>query len=143
MEKILNLTQHTATEEQEKEGVVEPENKKEVQALLTFEEPPTHHEMGERADLLAKLAKEKGFLYVLIGGAPYFMPYLEEALIRHKITPLYAFSKRESIDIHREDGSVEKRMVFKHAGFIQGGKVIKEVAEECYQAGSYNMPMPY
>lgn len=55
---------------------------------------------------------------VMIGGAPFFMSYLEKALEQAKITPVYAFSERVSVDVEKEDGSVVKTAVFKHLGFV-------------------------
>jgi hypothetical protein len=115
---IINLTQHTATPEQAALGVVEPADKHAVQQLLTFDEPPTESEILYRAEKLAELAAASGCHTALIGGAPYFMAPLERALRAHGLRPVYAFSKRVSEEIHRPDGSVEKRQIFKHAGFV-------------------------
>jgi hypothetical protein len=116
--KILNLTQHPATPEQITDGVVEPEaaEKKLICKLLTFEAIPSQEEMRARAFALAKMAE--GFEAAMIGGAPFFMPALERALIRRDIEPLFAFSVRESVEEVQEDGSVVKRNVFRHLGFV-------------------------
>jgi hypothetical protein len=55
----------------------------------------------------------------MVGGAPYLMPYLERALKAKDISPIYAFSKRESIDQVQPDGSVRKVAVFRHAGWVE------------------------
>ena len=120
MEKILNLTQHAATKEQLEAGVIEPEDKARVQGLLTFDSLPSPKEIQERANALAKIAKEAGVEAVMIGGAPYLMGPLEIALRLEGITPLYAYSKRVSVDEPQADGSVIKKMVFRHEGFIEG-----------------------
>jgi hypothetical protein len=54
----------------------------------------------------------------MIGGAPYLMAPLEVALRAHGITPLYAFSVRESVEQTQPDGSVRKIAVFRHGGFV-------------------------
>ena len=55
---------------------------------------------------------------VMIGGAPFFMSYLETALKSANIRPLYAFTARDSVDAEQADGSVKKVAVFKHIGFV-------------------------
>lgn len=137
-QKILNLTQHAATPEQIEAGVFEPsaEDKKEIQKLLTFEEIPTKEEIESRAKELARIAS-KIFLDVeyveeynhfqhnridrkaMIGGAPYLMGLLEAYLKHECVKPVYAFSKRESVDQPQPDGSVRKVQVFRHAGFVK------------------------
>lgn len=56
---------------------------------------------------------------VLIGGAPFLMSELEGAFKGLNITPVYAFSKRESVERTLADGSIEKVVVFKHLGFVE------------------------
>ena len=78
--------------------------------------------MEKRARELAWLAeayRSEGITKVMIGGAPYFMSTLEKVLKEHGFTPLYAFSKRESIEEKMPDGSVKKVQVFRHIGFVE------------------------
>lgn len=56
---------------------------------------------------------------VMIGGAPYLMAPLEEALLKRGLRPVYAFSKREIVETPLPDGGVEKKMIFRHLGFIE------------------------
>lgn len=135
VQKILNLTQHVATPEQIEAGVFEPsaEDKKEIQRLLTFEEikETESWNMFQRAEKIAKIvikyfpdeydSEETNRGYAMIGGAPYFMSKLERVLSSEDfdICPMYAFSKRESVDQHQPDGSVKKVQVFRHAGFVE------------------------
>ena len=117
--KILNLTQHKPTIEQIKLGIVDPvERKSEIQALLTFDEIPSKNEMEDRAIRLAKICVEEGFDKAMIGGAPYFMSTLEKVLKENGIQPLYAFSKRIVEEIETKNG-VEKKVIFKHLGFVE------------------------
>jgi hypothetical protein len=52
---ILNLTQHTATQEQKAQLVVEPRMcKDKIRELLTFEEIPSKEEIEARASELAE-----------------------------------------------------------------------------------------
>ena len=119
--KILNLTQHPATHEQVVEGVVEPSPKLkgEIRELLTFNSLPTMKEIEKRAEALDDIAFHWGAKYVLIGGAPYLMSSLEDELLSDDIIPVYAFSKRESVETVMPDGTVVKKNVFKHLGFIE------------------------
>lgn len=118
--KIFNLTQHNASPDQTAQGVVDPEPnlKADIVGMLNFHKIPTMEEMYRRAESIAQITEEEGYKYAMIGGAPYFMAPLEGALLSHRITPLYAFSQRESQDIPQEDGSVKKVMVFKHLDFV-------------------------
>jgi hypothetical protein len=138
MTRILNLTQHTPTPEQIAAGVVSGEIsdalQTEVRALLTFDALPTPVEVRRRAERLADIAASaftivdyggdsglvanESFKFAMIGGAPYLMAPLEVALRARDITPLYAFSVRESVDQVQQDGSVRKVAVFRHAGFV-------------------------
>ncbi len=114
----LNLTQHLASEPQIQAGVVEPKDKAAVQALLTFTELPSQQTLLQRASALATLAKESDCQSAMIGGAPYFMGHLEQALRGVGVRPLYAYSERRSVDNVQEDGSVRKVAVFVHLGFV-------------------------
>ena len=125
MEKILNLTQHVATPEQIAQGVVEPspEVKARIQELLTFDEPPDPAEIIRRAEKFAVLAyeivtAEYDSETVMIGGAPFFISALERELMFRGMDPVYAFSRRESVDQTQPDGSVRKVAVFRHLGFV-------------------------
>ena len=75
--------------------------------------------MWDRADKIAALAEQEGAKSAMIGGAPYFMPWLERALLRRGINIKYAFSKRESQDVHLEDGTARKQQVFRHIRFVE------------------------
>lgn len=129
--KILNLTQHPATPEQIKAGVVDchPLEFERLKMLLTFESIPTAGLVDGRANRLAEFAQEahiapSGVLWhdrfhaVMIGGAPFLMAPLEAAL-KHKFKVCYAFSERVSVETVKDDGSVVKTNVFKHAGFVE------------------------
>lgn len=123
---IINLTQHVVTAEQIAAGVVEPsaEDKNNIQILLTFDEIPSVEELDRRAYSLATLVTNMGASNashhrVMIGGAPYFMGALEKALKAQGHQPVYAFSRRESVDQLQSDGTVKKVAVFQHLGFVE------------------------
>lgn len=122
--KILNLTQHPATAEQAETGVIDlpPTERQELLALLTFEELPDALAVRQRAwaieTLAATAAMQLGATAAMIGGAPFLMAPLEAALRQCGIEPLYAFSRRESVEEAQPDGSVRKTNVFRHAGFV-------------------------
>ena len=135
---ILNLTQHKMTADQYeyngiklKEVISEiPEERedyeKELKALLNFHELPTKDTINLRVMQITEFALNhfmgadvENNRYALIGGAPYLTAPLAEMLKKVGITPLYAFSKRESVEVVQPDGSVVKTSVFKHAGYIE------------------------
>ena len=112
---ILNLTQHPATPDQIAAGVVDlPGGWK---SLLDFTVIPTVKELETRAIQVASIVPGE-YREAMIGGAPFFMSILEDALLAREITPIYAFSVRESIEQSQDDGSVKKLNVFKHIGFV-------------------------
>lgn len=125
---ILNMTQHDATAEQLSAGVIDPPGyiRGKIRALLTFDALPSAEEISVRAYAIADLAENAADdvagadpVYAMIGGAPYLMAPLEDALLRVGIPPVYAFSKRESVEENVPDGAVTKRSVFRHIGFVE------------------------
>jgi len=118
---ILNITQHNATPDQKKAGVVDlaEEDRKIVSDLLTFDTVPTIEEMARRATKLADVCKRYGAKRAMIGGAPFFMSTLETILESRGIKPCYAFSKRVVVEETQEDGSVVKKNIFRHEGFVE------------------------
>ena len=119
---IINLTQHKATNDQVNDGVIDlPEHlHTKLVELITFNDIPQAGEMIKRANAVVKLVKEfdDNADFAMIGGAPFFMSILEETLNDAAIQPLYAFSKRVSVEEVQPDGSVSKKVVFKHEGFV-------------------------
>lgn len=118
--KILNLTQHKATPEQVDAGVVglNEWDKRNLIKFLTFDEIPSQSDLEQRATSIVSLVSEWND-GVMIGGAPYLMASLEKALINAYFTPMYAFSKRESVEEVQPDGSTKKTAVFRHLGFVR------------------------
>lgn len=118
---ILNLTQHTATPAQKEQGVIDmlPEHKELLVRLLTFNELPSEQLLFQRATELVLLASKYACEHVMIGGAPYLMPYLEQAIaIDMGKVAVYAFSKRVSVESTNSDGEVVKTTSFVHEGFV-------------------------
>lgn len=134
---IFNLTQHPATAEQVAQGVYEPDakTKQRIQALLTFDTLPDTATIAERAQALADIVRDTDMsgasdddlnigcgewaITAMIGGAPYLMSALEEALRDIGVRSVYAFSVRESVEQTQPDGSVRKINVFRHVGFVR------------------------
>jgi hypothetical protein len=114
---IVNLTQHAPTPEQIAAGVVNPTHWEIVKSLGTFETVPQYSTCFFRAREIAQIAKANGATRAMIGGAPFFMRHLEDALHLQGIEALYAFSTRESVEQAQPDGSVRKVNVFRHVGF--------------------------
>lgn len=122
---FINLTQHALTPEQDQwvaencYALVEDEQ---VKTLLNFSELPTKEELERRADyIISQLGDDSPDFYkmALIGGAPFFMSVLERKLKEAGIQPVYAFSKRVSVEGVNEQGEVVKTSVFKHEGWIE------------------------
>jgi len=53
----------------------------------------------------------------MLGGASYLICVLEEE-ISYFGTPLYAFTKRIVEETKKADGTIEKKVIFKHEGFV-------------------------
>ena len=123
---IINLTQHSASPEQIRAGVVDlqGEHLAHLKDYLTFHTLPSKGEIAAKAQAIATLATlanlaGTGANSSMIGGAPYLMSALESALKERGLTPLYAFSERVSEDQVQADGSIRKVSVFRHLGFVQ------------------------
>ena len=123
---IINLTQHASTPEQSKQGVVDltGEDLSLLKDYLTFNTLPSKGEIAAKAQAIATLATlanlaGTGANSAMIGGAPYLMGPLEQALKERGLTPLYAFSERVSKEAIQADGSIKKVLVFRHLGFVQ------------------------
>lgn len=126
---IVNLTQHPPTPEQIADGVrsMAVDERAALRGALTFDELPSAEEISARAEFIANLAVCNGLGEdgddpfpdaAMIGGAPYLMSALERELTVIGIKPVYAFSIRESQEVDIGDGVIEKRAVFRHAGFV-------------------------
>jgi len=122
---IINLTQHAASQEQRDAGVVDiPAGmQRTLVELLTFDTLPSAEEIEDRAESIALMADlivpEEGTHAAMIGGAMWLMAPLANALREQRITPLFAFSVRESVELTLPDGSVKKTTIFRHQGFVE------------------------
>ena len=119
---IINLTQHQLTKDQ-LIGAVEvgTEVRDEILNLITFVGRPTADVIKGNASRLAEICRDMHASHAVIGGAPYFMGPLEQALRRAGIVPLYAFTERVSVEtINPETGEVVKTSKFNFAGWIEG-----------------------
>lgn len=127
---ILNLTQHKPTAEQLAVGVIEPREleKAALVEALTFDEIPSRAEIFARAEVLAELCARYDLdgsddsdgpypTRAMIGGAPYLMSAIEASLKSRGITPLYAFTVRDTVEVVK-DGATIKTAVFRHAGWV-------------------------
>lgn len=82
---------------------------------------PSNLELLKRAAALAEAAAQIGVRTAMIGGAPYLMGPLEYALWELGITPVYAFSQRESVEKTLPNSDVRKVAVFRHLGWVWVG----------------------
>ena len=121
---IINLTQHSASAEQIEAGVTDMVGKdlESLKALLSFQDIPSAAEIDRRAQEIARLAKNALFgqpeRKAMIGGALWLMAPLTFYLKAAGINPVFAFSKRESVE-KVIDGKTVKTNVFKHVGFVE------------------------
>ena len=133
---ILNITQHMASAEQKAAGTMDlaAAEAADLKRLLNFDNLPTERQIKERADAIAELARAQllkieerrgtpggagaGNIRCMIAGAPFIMPALTQAMRSRGLIPVCAFSRRESVDEAQADGSVIKRSVFRHLGFV-------------------------
>jgi len=120
--KILNLTQHKATQDQLDQGVFDlPEGlRSNLACLLTFASIPTWDRVDLRVETIVRMVKSNSIecTHAMIGGAPFLMSALERHLHSEGIMPMFAFSERVSEETVAEDGTVTKVNVFKHIGFV-------------------------
>lgn len=133
--RIINLTQHSSTPDQKRAGLEDLHEgaHDEIRGWITFSSMPTHTDLKVRAEGCAAACYEYGRLprygtppkYALIGGAPFFQPYLAQALRDRGIIALYAFSQRVTEEV---DGV--KKSVFKHEGFLTHFEADKFIFEE-------------
>lgn len=123
--KIVNLTQHPATPAQVQDNVQyrSAAMQDTIQGLLTFSSPPDESQLLQRAKDLARLALKMGAKpgrdQAMIGGAPYLMGPLEEALAQRGIQAVYAFSVRITEEVV-EGSAVNKTSRFVHSGWVLG-----------------------
>ena len=127
---IINLTQHPATADQITAGVVDlpSEAREALIALLTFASLPDAGEIRGRAHDIAELACFNGLggddgddpfpSQAMIGGALWLMAPLSEELRQRSISPVFAFSVRDTEEMTQPDGGIRKTAVFRHAGFV-------------------------
>lgn len=121
---VLNLTQHQATSEQRAAGVFDlhPQHLAKLRDLLTFDALPSPEDVALDAEIAADLAADvaavAGCRRIMIGGAPFLMATLERELRKRGLVPVYAFSRRESVEETMPDGTVRKTTVFRHEGFV-------------------------
>jgi hypothetical protein len=128
---MINLTQHPATSEQNRDAImVEPLHKEVLKGLLTFSTVPDRTEILSRANKIALFAKNFKFDckqgniilddQVLIGGLPALMGPLEQSLRAEGFVPFYSHSDRVSVEKIMPDGTVQKTNEFKHIAFYEG-----------------------
>ena len=135
MEPIINLTQHQPTPDQIEAGVVainygdsplaypmvavdrEQDNAR-LLCALNFRKIPTPSEVYAAADEIVAVALHYECKKAMIGGAPFLMTALAQALLEVGIEPVYAFSERVVVEKVADDGQVTKTAVFKHVGFV-------------------------
>lgn len=125
---ILNLTQHQPTDEQSEAGLTPA--LAEIANLITFSAQELLEAesiellfLDRASKILSVIFKNYGLSWegrpVMLGGMPAFTAFLQNFLKALNFSVLYAVSDRISVEETLEDGSVVKRSVFKHIGFIE------------------------
>lgn len=132
--KILNLTCHTATSGQIAAGVVEftsHERFERLLSLLKFDTAPSELLVKSRTMAIVALAMEEidfqskgqevGYdeWQVMLGGALWLMKPLTDGFMRSRVVPVFAFSERKSLETPLANGTVQKVVVFEHAGWVK------------------------
>ena len=115
---IYNFTQHKTTIDQLEDGICDVDNHAFVQELLTFDDIPSVEELQERSVKLAEYAKSLNAEKVMIGGAFYLITRLAKEMSKRGIKVCYSFSKRHRVDEIQPDGSVVKKVLFKHVAVV-------------------------
>ncbi len=131
MNKIFNLTQHKATQDQAEAGVrdLPIQYQRTLHSILTVETCPKHNDILDIVDniedLITSIAWCDGkntprsyHMSVMIGGAPWLMHPLHSRLEEMGVEVRYAFSSRVSEEtICPETGTVFKSSEFRHIGW--------------------------
>lgn len=119
---FLNLTQHAATADQKGAGVVDLDvgDRQWLRDQLTFNTLPTADDVRDRAHAIHDFVVTRfpEVTRVMLGGAPYLMPPLQRLFADVGVRVVYAFSVRDVQEVTNPDGSVSKKTVFRHAGFV-------------------------
>lgn len=117
---ILNLTQHCATPDQIEAGVIDLKevDRAILSDIITFEKLPNRLQIAAAVSMAVSLCARYDAEKAMIGGAPFLMEPMVTGLKKSGIQPIFAFSKRESKEIQKDDGTVEKVAVFRHEGFV-------------------------
>ena len=124
---IWNATQHAATADQKGQGVVDlPKGlRQELTQALTFNELPNYDELYFRSIAVIAILQAAGMKQgdsIMVGGAPFLMEELCRLLRINGYKPVFAFSRRESVEKQMPDGSTIKTAVFRHLGFVDPTK---------------------
>ena len=121
-QRIINLTQHGATDKQVSMGVrdLHPTEVPKLKALLTFDERPSiPNDILSRVKDIVLLAREADAEAAMIGGALWLMAPLARELRTFEIEPLFAFSRRVTEEEKGPDGKVIRRTIFDMEGFVE------------------------
>ena len=119
MKRILNVSSHSFTEDQQKElrekyyEVVElSEDLKKKWGSINI------GSLLEVVDSICDFAKENNIHVAFVAGQLAANGLLVDLLRNYNIKSVFAFTDRVSEEVRQEDGSVKKVSVFKHRGFF-------------------------
>lgn len=128
---FLNLTQHPASEDQARDGLIDltGEVRASLLGALTFTSLPTGDVIAEAAAKIVAIAKALNADYAMIGGAGFLLPELERQLLAECIFPLQAFTARVVEETISPTGEMVKTSVFRHAGWIRTPGVLAATAD--------------
>ena len=119
MKKMLNVSNHTLglnqLKELEEKGYVVMELSEDLKKQWSQLTPTNYPEV---CNAVIQFAEDNQCEAMHLAGFPAAVTLI--CVDCHPDYPLYyAYSERESIEVEKEDGTVEKKNVFKHKGFYR------------------------
>ena len=119
MKKLLNVSNHVLglnqLEESKEKGFVVVELPEELKKAWSQLKPDNYPQV---CNDIIQYAEDNQCEAMHLAGFPAAVTLI--CVDCHPDYPLfYAYSERESIEVSKEDGSVEKKNIFKHKGFFE------------------------
>lgn len=119
---IINLTLHTPTPEQTKQGVVDLDEpyRSILKDNLNVTELPTKSDIKLRVtNIINCILHLKEGTMVMVGGATFIIPELVKRLKEMGLKPVCPFTKRVLKEVQNPDGTVSQERVLKFEGWVE------------------------